>query len=72
MFSNYGQLSNEILLYAYGFAIAGNPADSVAIKLSVAYPPGTSNDRKQSSGEGGVFYIGFGGFSGVPKVGRFK
>jgi hypothetical protein len=78
VFSNYGHLSNETLLYAYGFAICGNPADSVTIKLSVARPQevdGTeskeaSTPRKDGVGEGGVFYIGFGGFDGVPKVNR--
>jgi hypothetical protein len=34
LFSNYGSSkSNEMLLYAYGFAVEGNPYDTVALRL---------------------------------------
>jgi hypothetical protein len=33
LLSNYGLLSNERLLFAYGFAVENNPYDTVALKL---------------------------------------
>jgi hypothetical protein len=62
MFSNYGDLPNEMLIYAYGFAFEENDHDSVAVTMGV----------KQSCSAGAVektFYLTSGpDFSGVPKV----
>ena len=69
LFSNYGLLSNEKLLYAYGFAVQNNSHDAIAVKLKAG--------RKDSSGSSGgaeevvnmgVFYIESGGINGVPAV----
>ncbi len=76
LFSNYGLLSNEKLLYAYGFATPDNLYDSIAVKLKVARkgPTSSSSSSSASSGEAdaavnmGVFYIQSGGVNGVPPV----
>lgn len=62
MFSNYGGLSNEKLLFAYGFALPDNPFDSFAVKLKVKV-----NDAGVD-GNNASFYIRRGGIEGVPKV----
>ena len=54
IYSNYGPLSNEILLFAYGFTIPNNLNDSVQVKLS------TQNDSI------GTFEIK-GGLKGISK-----
>lgn len=36
IYGNYGDKSNEILLYAYGFSLQNNPFDSVAVKIGAA------------------------------------
>ena len=61
LLSNYGLLSNERLVFAYGFAVADNPYDTVALKLMCG----------QGSGGGevtnvGTYYVGRGGVEGVP------
>ena len=63
MFSNYGGLSNERLLFAYGFALPDNPFDSFAVKLKVKVKD------KDTGGDGNAtFYLHRGGIEGVPKV----
>ncbi len=59
-FSNYGELSNEQLLFAYGFTIPENIYDKVAIKFSLT--------NSNSGNSNNVFYITSGGISGVPQV----
>lgn len=60
MFSNYGDLPNEMLIYAYGFGFETNHHDSVAIKMG-------------KRDNGGIlektFYVTSGpNLTGVPKV----
>ena len=71
LYSNYGQLSNETLLYAYGFAIPGNKNDTVALRLAtsssssssrVVEGSGSTVQRPMSS----VYYISSGGLAGIP------
>ena len=57
LFSNYGDLSNERLLYAYGFALKDNKFDQVSLKLNI------QSNKSQYN----MFYLESGGISGVPK-----
>ena len=59
MFSNYGGLSNEKLLFAYGFALPDNPFDAFAVKLKTK---DTGMDVNTT------FYLRRGGIASVPKV----
>jgi hypothetical protein len=60
MYSNYGSLSNEKLLFAYGFALKNNPFDEVALHLVV----GSSNAPPTDYG---ITYLTRGGIQdGVP------
>lgn len=59
MFSNYGALSNEQLLFAYGYAILDNQNDSLPMKLRI---PSTV------FATGNVFALKSGGWDGVPRV----
>jgi hypothetical protein len=62
MFSNYGDLSNEMLLFAYGFAIASNDHDRVAVTLT------SSSDERL-----GTFYLHPSeDLSGIPKVSVYR
>lgn len=61
MFSNYGHLSNEKLLFAYGFASPTNQYDAIAVKLRSSNTTVENNDL-------GVYYIESGGITGVPAV----
>eukprot|EP01034_Spumella_vulgaris_P034158 gene34158-42118_t len=72
LFSNYGLLSNEKLLYAYGFATPSNPFDSIAVTLKAAVEPSaqvsSSSSFSTSSVKNlGVFHIEAGGINGVPQ-----
>ena len=58
MWSNYGNLSNGRLLFAYGFALEDNPDDEVALHLIVGTNKGTADY--------GLNYIRRGGIKGVP------
>ena len=71
LYSNYGQLSNETLLYAYGFAIPGNKNDTVALRLATSPSSSSSSvvegvesivQRPMST----VYYISSGGLAGIP------
>jgi hypothetical protein len=60
IFGNYGDKSNEILLYAYGFTIENNSFDSVTLKI------GRLGGRE---GLGESYYLTRGdGISGIPQV----
>ena len=62
MFSNYGDLPNEVLIYAYGFAFEDNEYDSVAVTMGMKQSCKSENLEK-------TFYLASGSdFSGVPKV----
>lgn len=69
LFSNYGALSNEVLMYAYGFALENNPFDTVTLKLVIG---GNNNNNNNSDTSPQrvekVYSISTGGLSGVPKV----
>jgi hypothetical protein len=86
LFSNYGPLSNEKLLFAYGFALSNNPFDAVSVRLITASPQqthhhspsagagaGAADQRrsKDASKQENVFDILAGGIQGVPKVIEF-
>lgn len=58
IFSNYGALSNEKLLYAYGYCSDVNADDAVAMKLMTR---STAGQQCQ-----GTFYIRPGGVAGIP------
>ena len=58
LWSNYGNLSNERLLFAYGFAIKDNYDDEVALNLIVGNQRGTTDY--------GLSYLRRGGLEGVP------
>lgn len=60
IFYNYGYLSNEMLLYGYGYAEENNEHDSVAIQAMIM-----STGSPQCLG---TYYIKSGGFDGIPKV----
>jgi hypothetical protein len=61
IFGNYGDKSNEILLYAYGFSIQNNPFDSVALKLGTV--------GHGSNADALPYYINKGeGLEGIPEV----
>ena len=59
LFSNYGALSNEKLLFAYGFALPDNPFDAFAVKLKTS--PSLSQDSP-------VYYLSSGGMKRIPAV----
>ena len=59
LFSNYGSLSNEKLLYAYGFAAENNEEDDFCAKLVVQKGEGNTPMSR-------VFHISRGGIAGVP------
>jgi len=61
LFSNYGLLSNERLLFAYGFAVDDNEHDTVTLRPSL--PPGSDGAFFL-----GTHYIGRGGMAGVPAL----
>lgn len=63
IFFNYGTLSNEVLLYGYGYAVEDNPDDSVALLLR-----GGGRGTPSDSDTLGTFYMKAGGFEGIPKV----
>ena len=64
IFGNYGEKSNEILLYAYGFCIPGNPFDNINLKLDTIFD---RSDNYHSSST--TYYISRGeGLSGIPNV----
>lgn len=50
-------MSNEMLLFAYGFCIPDNESDSVAVKLVQKTSTGTHSH---------LFHIEKGGFDGIP------
>ncbi len=70
LFSNYGSLSNEQLLYAYGYAIPQNRFDVYPIKLKVPSVMPSAATKKRGSIESisKVFNIHSGGWDGIPKV----
>lgn len=59
LLSNYGKLSNEKLLFAYGFSIENNIHDAIALKPMCRGPKGEANNL-------GMFYVGCGGMEAVP------
>lgn len=61
LYSNYGSLSNERLLFAYGFAIEDNPHDTFTFRMMAR-----GQDATDLPKDLGTFYIGRGGMSGVP------
>ena len=67
LFSNYGALSNEVLMYAYGFALENNPFDTVTLKL-VSGAGDVAHNKDTRNREERVYQISAGGISGVPKV----
>ena len=67
LFSNYGALSNEVLMYAYGFALENNPFDTVTLKL-VSGAGEVAQNKDTHNREERVYQISAGGISGVPKV----
>lgn len=62
LYSNYGSLSNEKLLYAYGFLHSKNPYESVAVTLRTGMSEGPSDTSTVSR-----YYIAAGGIAGVPQ-----
>lgn len=58
MWSNYGNLSNERLLFAYGFSLKDNPDDEVALHLIVG--------SKEGLVDYGLSYLRRGGIQAVP------
>ena len=58
MYSNYGEMSNEMLLFAYGFCLPDNINDSVAVKLV---------QKTTSESRSSLFYIKSGGMDGIPQ-----
>lgn len=58
LYSNYGELSNERLLFAYGFALDSNPFDTFTCRLRAAAHDGTVDL--------GTYYINRSGMAGVP------
>ena len=46
LFSNYGLLSNEKLLFAYGFCIESNPHDSLTLKLMCRSNSSNNNNEQ--------------------------
>jgi hypothetical protein len=63
LWSNYGSVSNERLLFAYGFAIKDNDNDEVALHLKLGTNTG---DGTGIVVDHGVFHLGRGGTAGVP------
>ena len=76
LFSNYGDLPNEVLLFAYGFALENNPHDSVNVRLvsgvsTGAAPVKCAQQLSQATAttvETCTFSVERGGLAGVPKV----
>ena len=64
LYSNYGHLSNEQLLYAYGYALDNNPYDTYPVKLKVP----EELQQRLTEGQGGIFPIYAGGLQGVTMV----
>ena len=62
LYSNYGSLSNERLLFAYGFAIEDNPHDTFTFRMMARDQEGQDGEPKDL----GAFFIGRGGMPGVP------
>ena len=62
LWSNYCSISNERLLFAYGFAIENNDNDEVALHLKL----GTKTGDVMDIVDHGVFRVGRGGCAGVP------
>lgn len=60
LWSNYGSISNERLLFAYGFATENNENDQVAIHLKMG------NHHGGPPIDHGVHYLERGGSAGVP------
>lgn len=74
LLSNYGDLSNEQLLFAYGYALPSNPNDCFFVKLKLPVgnvePPSKKNKKPQApmQTESRIFSIKSGGWEGIPKV----
>jgi hypothetical protein len=84
IYYNYGSLSNEQLLYGYGYAVKDNPHDAVAVKMMATVNKGASTESRlgeignsvaggmDSSKTGarhvGTYYVRGGGFEGIPQV----
>jgi hypothetical protein len=71
LYSNYGTLSNEQLLFAFGYAIAQNTNDVYTVKLKLpSIMPSSSALKKRGSVDAisKVFDFKAGGWEGIPKV----
>lgn len=65
LFSNYGNISNGQLMFAYGYAIANNPHDEFLLKVKL--PSGISASTSSDAAANGLFALKRGGFHGIPK-----
>ena len=64
IYGNYGEKSNETLLYAYGFCVPSNPYDNINLKLDTIF---NKSDNYHSNST--TYYISKGeGLSGIPTV----
>lgn len=68
MFSNYGSLSNEMLLYAYGFCLENNSDDALTLQLMGTDTSLDGNVLGKTTGpvHMGTYYVGSGGMLGIP------
>jgi hypothetical protein len=71
MFSNYGSLSNEMLLYAYGFCLENNSDDALTLQLMGTDTSVDKNIRGETTGPTGpvhmgTYYVTSGGMLGIP------
>ena len=62
LWSNYGGISTERLLFAYGFAIEKNDHEELALHLKL----GTKTGDVPDIFDHGVFHVRRGGCAGVP------
>jgi len=61
LYSNYGILSNEQLLFAYGYALLDNLYDTLPMRLRSLPQLGPGNSTNN------VYYLKSGGWDGIPK-----
>lgn len=66
LYSNYGSQSNEMFLYAYGFALSDNVDDAVTVRLMQGVNSKTNSTNTTKSEGLGTFYIRSGGMDGIP------
>lgn len=66
LFSNYGDLSNGQLLFAYGYALVDNPNDDFLVKLKL--PLNVVAPGSEETGDNhGLYLLKKGGWDGIPR-----